>query len=100
MLDALAGPDQRDPTSYVQADSGDAPSSPLRIAWSPDWDRLAVDPEVRSVATAAVSVFERLGHHVEAARPEVGDPFEIMLPIVAADTRGYCSSAPSSSSRI
>jgi Asp-tRNA(Asn)/Glu-tRNA(Gln) amidotransferase A subunit family amidase len=86
MLDVLGGSDPRDPTSYVQADGGDAPASPLRIAWSPDWDRLAVDPEVRNAAAAAVTVFERLGHHVEAARPAVGDPFEIMLPIVAADT--------------
>lgn len=89
MLEALAGPDQRDPTSYVEAQTSDAQSSPLRIAWSPDWDRLAVDPEVRSTTTAAVSVFERLGHHVEASTPEVGDPFEILLPIVAADTCAF-----------
>ena len=40
----LAGPDPRDPTSYVQAQMSEDSTSPLRIAWSPDWDRLAVDP--------------------------------------------------------
>jgi aspartyl-tRNA(Asn)/glutamyl-tRNA(Gln) amidotransferase subunit A len=89
MLDVLAGPDPRDPTSYVQAQMSEDSTSPLRIAWSPDWDRLAVDPEVRSATAAAVSVFEQLGHHVELGRPEVGDPFEILLPIVAADTRAF-----------
>ena len=87
MLELLSGADARDPTSYLCAGMGDAASSPLRIAWSPDWDRLAVDPQVRSATAAAVSVFEQLGHHVEMGRPDVGDPFEILLPIVAADTR-------------
>jgi aspartyl-tRNA(Asn)/glutamyl-tRNA(Gln) amidotransferase subunit A len=86
MLELLAGPDPRDPISFVAPAIGEAPSSPLRIAWSPDWGRLPVDPQVRRVTGVAASVFERLGHHVETGCPETEDPFEILLPIAAADT--------------
>jgi aspartyl-tRNA(Asn)/glutamyl-tRNA(Gln) amidotransferase subunit A len=86
MLELLSGPDSRDPISRSGAAMGEAASSPLRIAWSPDWGRLAVDPQVRSAAAAAASIFEQLGHHVEVGRPAVGDPVEILLPIVAGDT--------------
>jgi len=89
MLELLCGPDARDPTSCLAAAMTDARTSPLRIAWSPDWGRLPVDREIRSVTAAAASVFEQLGHHVEVASPDVGDPFEILLPIVAADTRAF-----------
>jgi Asp-tRNA(Asn)/Glu-tRNA(Gln) amidotransferase A subunit family amidase len=87
MLGVLAGPDARDPISCLAGALSAASSAPLRIAWSPDWGRLAVDPEVRSATAAAASVFERLGHHVELGAPAVGDPFEILGPIVAADTQ-------------
>ena len=83
----LAGPDARDPISCLARAPSAASSAPLRIAWSPDWGRLAVDPEVRSATAAAASVFERLGHHVELGAPAVGDAFEILGPIVAADTQ-------------
>jgi aspartyl-tRNA(Asn)/glutamyl-tRNA(Gln) amidotransferase subunit A len=86
MLELLSGPDPRDPISCATAAMSEVSSSPLRIAWSPDLDRLAVDAEIVSAAAAAASVFEQLGHHVEAGCPDVGDPFEIMLPLVAADT--------------
>lgn len=84
LLAVLAGPDPRDPTSYVGAD-GEVPSRPLRIAWTPGWSRLAVDPEVRDAVGTAASAFAELGHEVEEAHPRVGDPFEILEPIVAAD---------------
>jgi aspartyl-tRNA(Asn)/glutamyl-tRNA(Gln) amidotransferase subunit A len=91
MLDLLAGPDARDPISCLAGVSAAAPSAPpsapLRIAWSPDWGRIAVDQEVRGATATAVEVFERLGHHVELGAPAVVDPFEILGPIVAADTQ-------------
>jgi aspartyl-tRNA(Asn)/glutamyl-tRNA(Gln) amidotransferase subunit A len=87
LLEAICGPDPRDPVSSAAAAMAEASSSPLRIAWSPDLGRLAVDPEVTSAGAAAAAVFEQLGHHVEPAAPDLGDPFELLLPLVAADTR-------------
>jgi Asp-tRNA(Asn)/Glu-tRNA(Gln) amidotransferase A subunit family amidase len=84
VLGVLAGHDRRDPTSYVWL-MREAPRGPLRIAWSPDWGRLPVDPEVKDRTAAAVAAFEELGHSVEEAHPIVGDPFAILEPLCAAD---------------
>jgi len=86
LLSALAGPDERDPTSFVPPAADDAPARPLRIAWNPDWGRLAVDPEVRAACAAAADAFAELGHEVEEAVPDyAGDPFAIAEPLLAAD---------------
>jgi Asp-tRNA(Asn)/Glu-tRNA(Gln) amidotransferase A subunit family amidase len=87
LLGAMAGPDPRDPTSFLPP-SREVPSRPLRIAWNPDWGHLAVDPGVRLATAAAAAAFEELGHGVEEAWPEICcDPFEILGPLIAADTR-------------
>ena len=39
LLTALAGPDRRDPTSFLPPPDREAPARPLRIAWNPDWGR-------------------------------------------------------------
>lgn len=84
LLTMLVGPDQRDPTSFV-APSAPAPTRPLRIAWSPDWDRVAVDREVAELTAAAAAAFETFGHEVEQAHPIDRDPFTLLEPIAAAD---------------
>jgi aspartyl-tRNA(Asn)/glutamyl-tRNA(Gln) amidotransferase subunit A len=93
LLEVLAGPDPRDPSSYQAGTLPPPRERPLRIAWSPDLGRLAVDPEVRSATAAAAATFATLGHEVEEAHPDVGDPFEILLPLVAADTAALFAAA-------
>jgi aspartyl-tRNA(Asn)/glutamyl-tRNA(Gln) amidotransferase subunit A len=86
LLEALAGPDDRDPTSFLPAPDREPPDRPLRIAWNPDWGRLAVDPEVRAACAAAAADLAELGHEIEEARPDyTGDPFTIAEPLLAAD---------------
>jgi Asp-tRNA(Asn)/Glu-tRNA(Gln) amidotransferase A subunit family amidase len=85
-LRIMSGPDARDPISRLRQPPP-RPAAERRIAWSPDWGRLAVDPEVRRVAEAAVLAFEELGYRVEERCPEAGDPLEVMLPLIAGDAR-------------
>lgn len=76
LLQVLAGPDLRDPTSLLhrpprfEAALVDDVRG-LRVAWSPDLGYAPVDPEVRAAARRAVSVFEELGAIVEEATPEI-----------------------------
>jgi aspartyl-tRNA(Asn)/glutamyl-tRNA(Gln) amidotransferase subunit A len=88
MLRVMSGPDSRDPVSRwgARVRPPDARAEP-RVAWSPDWGRLAVDGEVRRLAEAAVSAFEEAGYRVEAAQPAVGDAMDILLPLIAADAQ-------------
>ncbi|MBI4609271.1 MAG: amidase [Candidatus Rokubacteria bacterium] len=91
MLDAIAGPDERDrhslpaaPGSYLAA--CDEPVRGLSVAWSPDLGYAAIDPEVGRIAQAAAAVFESLGCHVEAVNPGWENPEEIFSTLVAAET--------------
>jgi Asp-tRNA(Asn)/Glu-tRNA(Gln) amidotransferase A subunit family amidase len=79
LLQAIAGPDRRDPTSidappygYLEACEGDL--SGLRVAWSADFGYARVDADVRRVAEAAARRFEELGCRVEAVDPGWDDP--------------------------
>jgi Asp-tRNA(Asn)/Glu-tRNA(Gln) amidotransferase A subunit family amidase len=79
MLGVMAGPDPRDPLSidqpapdYVAACDGDLKG--LKVAWSPDLGRSAVDPEVRASAEAAATRFADLGCVVEAPKISWSDP--------------------------
>ena len=67
MLQVMAGPDARDRWS-LPADGTDwrdvarpVDRLGLRIAYCPQWEDVAVDPEVRALVDAAVAVFETLG---------------------------------------
>jgi aspartyl-tRNA(Asn)/glutamyl-tRNA(Gln) amidotransferase subunit A len=79
MLQAMAGPDERDgwsleapPEDFIGAlDQGVAG---LRVAFSPDLGHLRVDPEVAALVRAAATAFEDLGCHVEEVTPPWGDP--------------------------
>jgi amidase len=68
LFGALAGPDARDPLSFVV--SGDeARESTGRIAWSRDVGGLPVDPAVTAVLESQRSALESLGYVVEDAEP-------------------------------
>src|SRR5690606_12103218 len=79
MLQALAGPDDRDLTSLPGAPEDylarlDEGIAGLRVAFSPDLGYLKVDAEVAAPVKAAVAAFESLGCHVEQVTPDWGDP--------------------------
>ncbi|MBO1332767.1 amidase [Streptomyces sp. VRA16 Mangrove soil] len=90
MLSVLAGPDPRDRHSIPCTDvewTRRRPAGRLRIAYSPDLGRVAVDPEVRRVVDAAAHVFERdLGAAVDLVDLELPDFSEAFGAIVAAET--------------
>ncbi|WP_327672536.1 MULTISPECIES: amidase [unclassified Streptomyces] len=90
MLSVLAGPDPRDRHSIPCADvdwTRRRPTGPLRIAYSPDLGRVAVDPEVRRVADEAARVFEKdLGAEVDRIDLQLPDYSAAFGAIVAAET--------------
>ena len=77
LLNALAGPDDRDARSLRDAppDFAAAARSPravgLRVAWSPAMDGQPVDPEVRALTASAVRALEEAGADVEEAAPAI-----------------------------
>ena len=81
LLQALAGPDSRDPNTmtdpppdYLAALEGGVKG--WRIAWSDDLGYAAVDPEVVQITRAAAQRFQEMGAVVSEAAPEIaGDPF-------------------------
>lgn len=81
MLQALAGPDDRDmsslasePEDYVaHLDQG---IKGLKVAYSPDLGYLKVDAEVANPVREAALAFETLGAIVEEVNPGWGDPIE------------------------
>lgn len=81
-LQALAGPDPRDPLSidnppddYLAAVAAPLDALPgLRVAWSEDLGYAAVDPEVRQLTRGAAQRFSDFGCHVEAVDPGWEDP--------------------------
>jgi Asp-tRNA(Asn)/Glu-tRNA(Gln) amidotransferase A subunit family amidase len=85
MLQALAGPDARDPLSIdnVPDDYQTAVARPLevmrglRVAWSADFGYAPVDPEVRRLTEQAAQRFADFGCTVEAVNPGWRDPRDI-----------------------
>ena len=85
LLQALAGPDPRDPHSINNApdDYQAAVANPfdalrgLRVAWSADFGYAAVDPQVRSLTERAAQRFADFGCTVEAVNPGWRDPRDI-----------------------
>ncbi len=79
MLQAMAGPDARDPLSidgapedYVAACDGDLRG--LRVVYSADFGYAPVDPEVRAIAFAAARRFCDFGCEYEERDPGWEDP--------------------------
>jgi len=80
LLDAMAGPDRRDPRAQP-ANSGfrasaEAPVVPRRVAFSRDLGITPVDPEVAAICEAAARRFEALGAVVEEAHPDLDGAHE------------------------
>jgi amidase len=92
MLAAIAGPDDRDPSSlagqghdYAQAAHRPVSLNGRRIAYSADLSGLfPVDPEVEAATRAAAREFEAMGSIVEEASFDTSDVREII-----AGTRGF-----------
>jgi aspartyl-tRNA(Asn)/glutamyl-tRNA(Gln) amidotransferase subunit A len=91
VLDALAGPDDRDRFS-LPADTGpsylescEGGLAGLSVAWSADLGHATVDPEVAEICAKAAEDFEALGCHVEVVTPGWDDPEEIFRAIAPAE---------------
>lgn len=94
LLQVMAGPDSRDPTSMREAppdfSAGLADSvRGLRVAWSSDLGYAAVDPEVASITRQAADVFQELGANVEETSLKLEDPFPAFWDVFA--TASYTS---------
>ncbi|MBI5879582.1 MAG: amidase [Chloroflexi bacterium] len=98
MLDAMAGPDERDlgslpadNTDYLAACEGGIKG--LRVAWSANLGYATVDPAAARAAEAAARVFaEQLGCRLEAADPGFGDPQEFFGTIWVGGLGNYLRS--------
>jgi aspartyl-tRNA(Asn)/glutamyl-tRNA(Gln) amidotransferase subunit A len=82
MLQAMAGPDDRDMSSLEAAPDDflarlDAGIGGLKVAYSPDLGYLKVDPEVAAPVKLAAAAFEESGCKVEEVDPRWGDPIEM-----------------------
>ncbi|MGW0087186.1 amidase [Streptomyces sp. NPDC003393] len=92
LMSVLAGPDPRDRYSLPAGDVNwsTAPEGGIRgmrVAFSPDWGYMSVDPAVRAIAARASGIFEKdLGCTVEEAHPGWEDPFEAFWAVVVGDT--------------
>jgi len=89
MLQAMAGPDERDPLSFPATGSDFASGLAmgirgLRVAWSPTFGYAHVAPEVRALTAAAARRFQDLGCHVEEVERVFGDPDPIWAPLFYA----------------
>lgn len=93
MLQAMAGPDDRDAASLEAAPEDylgrlDEGIAGLRVAYSPDLGYLPVDAEVAGPVREAVRAFESLGCHVEEVDPGWGDPIEMEHVLFTASFAG------------
>jgi aspartyl-tRNA(Asn)/glutamyl-tRNA(Gln) amidotransferase subunit A len=96
VLSVIAGPDDRDRHSLpagdvdwrAEAAAGDLRG--LRVAFSADLGRVAVDDEVARVVAEAVGAFAALGCEVEAADPDFPDAGAAFAALIAleSDLRG------------
>ncbi len=88
LLQVLAGPDPRDPTSMRETPPDFAAQlhqgvKGWRIAWSPDLGYAGVEPEVLRVTEAAARVFAELGATVESPQLEIENPFNAFWDVFA-----------------
>ena len=82
MLQAMAGPDDRDMTSLESPPQDfvgrlDEGIAGLRVAFSPDLGYLKVDAEVAGPVRKAVEAFQELGCKVEEIKPGWDNPIEM-----------------------
>jgi aspartyl-tRNA(Asn)/glutamyl-tRNA(Gln) amidotransferase subunit A len=81
MLKTVARPDVRDGLAGAPRNTPWLPESTdlkgLRIAYSPDFGYVKVDPQVASVVAQAVERLVQLGAHVEQVDPGFSNPLEL-----------------------
>ena len=82
MLQAMAGPDDRDMTSLESAPEDfagrlDDGIAGLRVAYSPDLGYLKVDAEVAEPVRKAAQAFQELGCNVDEIKPGWDNPIEM-----------------------
>lgn len=98
MLEVLSQPDPRDGSAlppegpgYPEAALGSVEG--LRVAYSPDFGRVAVDPAVAGLVDRAAATFGDLGARVEIVHPGFTDPLDIYEVLwssgAAAAMQGY-----------
>jgi aspartyl-tRNA(Asn)/glutamyl-tRNA(Gln) amidotransferase subunit A len=82
MLDVISESDARDPLAlppedidYLESIEGGVEG--LRVAFSPDFGYVDVDPEVQQVVRGAARMFEEMGAQVEEVDPGFEDPVDI-----------------------
>lgn len=97
-LDAMAGPDPREPLAQPGNDgfraAAEAPRVPRRVAFSPDLGLTPVDPEVARISAGAARAFEAMGAVVEEAHPDLSgahETFQVLrgLGFAAAHAEHY-----------
>ena len=94
LLEALAGPDPRDPLSIVEpftADRLEFDPRGVRIAWSRDLGGLPIDPEVSAVLEAFRTTLTDRGCIVEDAEPDFAgadECFEVLRGVGFAGAYG------------
>ncbi len=91
LLQVLAGPDSRDPTSMRETPPDFSASLKAgvrgwRIGWSADLGYAAVDPEVAKVTGQAARIFEELGATVDEPDLAMEDPFQAFWDIFSTAT--------------
>lgn len=96
LLDALSGPDYRDPTSLTIPAGGyraacDRPPRPLRIAYLPTLGGRTPEQEVTDAVSAAVGRLTDAGHHVDVLDDTPADRFDLLHVIW---TTGFASLFP------
>jgi aspartyl-tRNA(Asn)/glutamyl-tRNA(Gln) amidotransferase subunit A len=92
VLSVIAGPDPRDRHSIPAGDvDWRAAAEPgelrgLRVAYSPDLGRVAVDDEVRRVVDSGVGAFAELGAEVVEDDPHFPDPGAAFAALIALES--------------
>ena len=91
LLQVMAGPDSRDPTSMRDAPddynrSLNAGVAGWRMAWSSDFGYAGMDPEVVRVTEKAARAFEELGATVEETDLTLEDPFPAFFDVFSTGT--------------
>lgn len=93
MMEVMAGPDERDPSSlYIQKVAYRRELKRgirgLKIAWSTDLNSAIVAPHVKDTVESAIKIFSELGCHVEEVKLELPSVHEAFNLIFAADCAG------------
>ncbi len=91
LLQVMAGPDSRDPTSMRETPPDfmsnlNGGVQGLRIAWSGDLGYAGVDPEVLRTAEQGARVFGELGASVDQPHLVIEDPFPAFWDVFATAT--------------